>query len=141
MATVGSASLYIGWRRSVSATMRQPHVAGEKLFVDYAGDTVPVFDGAPGRSDVRTCSSPCSGHRITPMPKPDGARGWLTGSVRTSTRSHSSAARRSCWFATICGLGCTATCRYEPGINRTYQEMAAHYERSGAADPGPPPAR
>jgi len=26
--------------------MRQTHVAGEKLFVDYAGDTVPVFDGA-----------------------------------------------------------------------------------------------
>ena len=41
-------SLYIGWRRGVSATMRQTHVAGEKLFVDYAGDTVPVFDGATG---------------------------------------------------------------------------------------------
>ena len=23
--------------------------------------------------------------------------------------------------------GVTAACRYEPGINRTYQEMAAHY--------------
>lgn len=40
--------LYIEWRRGVSATMRQTHVAGEKLFVDYAGDTVPVFDGATG---------------------------------------------------------------------------------------------
>lgn len=40
--------LYIDWRRGVSATMRQTHVAGEKLFVDYAGDTVPVFDGATG---------------------------------------------------------------------------------------------
>jgi transposase len=28
--------------------MRQTHVAGEKLFVDYAGDTVAVFDGATG---------------------------------------------------------------------------------------------
>jgi len=28
--------------------MRQTHAAGEKLFVDYAGDTVPVFDGATG---------------------------------------------------------------------------------------------
>ncbi len=40
--------LYIAWRRGVSATMRQTHVAGEKLFVDYAGDTVPVFDAATG---------------------------------------------------------------------------------------------
>nr|MDA8251400.1 IS21 family transposase [Rhodospirillales bacterium] len=40
--------LYIDWRRGISATMRQTHVAGEKLFVDYAGDTVPVFDGASG---------------------------------------------------------------------------------------------
>ena len=40
--------LYVEWRRGVSATMRQTHVAGEKLFVDYAGDTVPVFDGASG---------------------------------------------------------------------------------------------
>ena len=29
--------LYIDWRRGVSATMRQTHLAGEKLFVDYAG--------------------------------------------------------------------------------------------------------
>jgi len=35
--------LYIEWRRGISATMRQTHVAGEKLFVDYAGDTVPVI--------------------------------------------------------------------------------------------------
>src|SRR5579884_328491 len=40
--------LYIEWRRGVSATMRQIHVAGEKLFVDYAGDTVPVFDRGSG---------------------------------------------------------------------------------------------
>ena len=28
--------------------MRQIHVAGEKLFVDYAGDTVPIVDAATG---------------------------------------------------------------------------------------------
>jgi transposase len=32
--------------------MRQTHAAGEKLFVDFAGDTVPVFDGLTGQ--VRT---------------------------------------------------------------------------------------
>ena len=34
--------LYRGWEARLSVTMRQSHRAGEKLFVDYAGDTVPV---------------------------------------------------------------------------------------------------
>ena len=35
--------LYRSWEGKLSVTMRQTHVAGEKLFVDYAGDTVPVI--------------------------------------------------------------------------------------------------
>jgi transposase len=41
--------LYGEWRRRISATMRQAHVAGEKLFVDFAGDTIAVFDAAFGQ--------------------------------------------------------------------------------------------
>jgi transposase len=43
--------LYVEWRHGITATMRQTHAAGEKLFVDFAGDTVPVFDALTG--DVR----------------------------------------------------------------------------------------
>ena len=39
---------YGGWRKRISATMRQTHVAGEKLFVDWAGDTIGVIDPATG---------------------------------------------------------------------------------------------
>jgi len=35
--------LYRGWASRVSVTMRQSHAGGDKLFVDYAGDTVPVI--------------------------------------------------------------------------------------------------
>ena len=35
--------LYRGFERSLSVTMRQAHAAGDKLFVDYAGDTVAVM--------------------------------------------------------------------------------------------------
>jgi transposase len=35
--------LYRGWEGRLSVTMRQSHVAGDKLFVDYAGDGVPVM--------------------------------------------------------------------------------------------------
>ena len=111
--------LYIEWRRGVSATMRQTHVAGEKLFVDYAGDTVPVFDGATGEerrahvfvavlggagqsSGGAAAGMPAEGRRTTPTPRRAGARAWPTGSARTSTRSRSSAGCPSCWCATTC---------------------------------------
>src|SRR4029453_15737830 len=40
--------LYRDWRNTISATMRQTHGPAEKLFVDFAGDTVAVFDAATG---------------------------------------------------------------------------------------------
>src|ERR1700730_10592634 len=35
--------LYRGWASRISVTMRQTHAGGDKLFVDYAGDTVAVI--------------------------------------------------------------------------------------------------
>lgn len=40
--------LYRAFARSLKRSMRQIHRAGEKLFADYAGDTVPVIDPATG---------------------------------------------------------------------------------------------
>jgi len=40
--------LYKDWRGRASATMRQRHIAGEKLFVDYAGQTVEIVDAMTG---------------------------------------------------------------------------------------------
>lgn len=39
---------YQRFRRSLEFSCRQVHVAGEKLFVDYAGDTVGVCDASTG---------------------------------------------------------------------------------------------
>jgi hypothetical protein len=47
------ANLYRAWRGSVDVTMRQVHVAGEKLFVDFPGDTVPVWDRRAGEVALR----------------------------------------------------------------------------------------
>ena len=35
--------LYRAWEAKLPVTMRQTHIGGDKLFVDYAGDTVPVI--------------------------------------------------------------------------------------------------
>ena len=44
--------LYRDWRGRLAPTMRQTHVAGDKLFVDYAGARADVIDGLTG--EVRT---------------------------------------------------------------------------------------
>ena len=40
--------LYVEWRHGITATMRQTHAAGEKLFVDFAGDHIAVWDEHTG---------------------------------------------------------------------------------------------
>src|SRR5680860_456944 len=39
---------YRAWRGKLDLVMRQEHRAGEKLFVDYAGQTVPIIDRTTG---------------------------------------------------------------------------------------------
>ena len=39
---------YQQWARRLKRSMRQSHEAGDKLFVDYAGQTVPVVDASTG---------------------------------------------------------------------------------------------
>src|SRR5271155_4969445 len=45
--------LYRAFEARLSPTMRQSHVAGERMFVDYAGTTLEVTDGTTG--EVRVC--------------------------------------------------------------------------------------
>jgi transposase len=39
---------YRAWDATLKVSMRQVHRAGEKLFADYAGPTVPVIDASTG---------------------------------------------------------------------------------------------
>ncbi|MCW5285870.1 IS21 family transposase [Verminephrobacter eiseniae] len=39
---------YRAWALGLKRSMRQTHIAGDKLFVDYDGDTVPIVDAATG---------------------------------------------------------------------------------------------
>src|SRR3981189_1289772 len=42
--------LYRAWEARLSPTMRQSHVAGERMFVDYAGTTLEVIDASTGET-------------------------------------------------------------------------------------------
>ncbi len=45
-------TLYLDWLKKQRRSMRQTHKAGEKLFVDYAGQTVPIVSKRTG--EIRT---------------------------------------------------------------------------------------
>jgi len=44
--------LYRSWLRRQEVVLRQEHRAGEKLFVDFAGDTIPVHPAVAGENDT-----------------------------------------------------------------------------------------
>jgi transposase len=119
--------LYSAWRRSVSATMRQTHAAGEKLFVDFAGDTVPVINPLTGEirlAHIFVAALGASNFIYAEARWSEGLADWISVHVNALT------AIGGVPKAVVCDnlkAGVTKPSRYEPGINRTYQEFAAYY--------------
>ena len=119
--------LYRRWCKTISPTMRQTHTAGEKMFVDFAGDTVAVFDATTGAercAHVFVAVLGASNYTYAEARWSEGLADWIGAHVNTFTAIDGVAK------AVVCDnlkAGVTATCRYEPGINRTYQELAEHY--------------
>ena len=118
---------YSDWRKCITPTMRQTHLAGEKLFVDWAGDTIPVFDPATGR-----------GRRAHIFVAALGASNYTYAEARWSEMLPDWIGAHVNALAAIGGVpkalvpdnlkaGITKPSRYEPGINRTYQDLADHY--------------
>ena len=119
--------LFVDWRRQLSPTMRQTHLAGEKLFVDWAGDTTPVVDPATGeerRAHVFVAALGASNFTYAEARWSETLPDWIGAHVNA--------------FSAIGGVakalvpdnlkaGITKPSRYEPGINRTYQDLADHY--------------
>ena len=118
---------YGGWKKRISPTMRQTHVAGEKLFVDWAGDTIGVTDPATGeerRARIFVAALGASNFTYAEARWSETLPDWIGAHVNA--------------LAAIGGVpkalvpdnlkaGVTKPSRYEPGINRTYQDLADHY--------------
>jgi len=69
---------YSDWRKKQKRSMRQTHRAGEKLFIDYAGPTMPVVCATTG--EIRTAQIfGCWALPITPLPKRPGAKACRIG--------------------------------------------------------------
>jgi transposase len=118
---------YQAWRQRCDLVMRQTHRAGEQLFVDFCGQTVPITH--PGTGEIRQVQIfvavlGASSYTDAEAVETQRLADWIGAHVRT--------------FEFLGGCpqvlvpdnlksGLTKPCRYEPDIQSTYAEMAAHY--------------
>jgi hypothetical protein len=77
---------YQHWRRHLDVVLRQEHKAGGKMFVDWAGATIPVYDATTGQAGRHRCLFLCWAPVLTPTQKRLGISSWKPGFRRTSTR-------------------------------------------------------
>jgi transposase len=121
-------SLYQEWTGRLSVTMRQSHAAGDKLFVDYAGDTVSVIvnrlTGEVRQAQIFVAVLGASSFTFAYASWTQTLPDFVAGHVRA--------------FEAIGGVphllvpdntktAVIKACLYEPVVNRSYAEMARHY--------------
>jgi transposase len=118
---------YNRWLATASVTMRQEHRAGEKCFVDFSGDGVPVVDPVTGEVRVAKLFVAVLGGSSLTYAEPA-----FSEDIPTWVGCH---VRAFAWFGGVTELvvpdnlksGVTRAHRYEPDINPTYTELARHY--------------
>jgi len=118
---------YRNWAKTIDPCMRQDHKAGEKLFVDYCGLTVPVVDRATGetyQAQVFVAALGASNYTYAEATQTQSLPDWIGSHVR-ALRFFGGAPELL--VPDNVKVGITHACRYEPDLNPTYQEMAAHY--------------
>lgn len=119
--------LYREWRGRLSPTMRQTHAPGDKLFVDYAGPTVPVIDALTGevrQAQIFVAVLGASNYTCAEATWSQSLPDWI-GSHRRAFEFFGGVPRLV--VPDNLKSGVAKACRYEPDLTRTYAEMLAHY--------------
>jgi transposase len=119
--------LYQNWANKLDIALRQRHNAGEKLFIDYAGNTIPVNDPETGnitQAQLFIAVLGASNYTFAEATPSQALPYWI--------KSHIHAFE---FFEGVAQIlvpdnlksGVTHPSRYEPDINPTYNDMALHY--------------
>jgi len=119
---------YSHWRRLQKRSMRQQHKAGEKCFVDYCGQTVPIVCASTGEArmaqifvGVLGASNYTYAEATLTQSLPD----WLSSHVRTFEYFGGTSA---IIVPDNLKSGVSKACRYDPHLNPSYQQLASHYQ-------------
>ena len=116
------------WQKQQRRSMRQIHKAGEKCFIDYCGPTVPIIN--PQTGEIRTAQVfvavlGASNYTYAEATWSQVLQDWLMSHVRTFE-----------FFGGVPEMiipdnlrsGVSKACRYDPDLNPSYQQLAAHYQ-------------
>ena len=119
--------LYRDWLGKQAISLRQEHRAGEKLFVDFAGDKLPITDpknGAITQGHLFVAVLGCSNYTFAEVTPTEQLPEWIGAQINALEAikgvplvvvpdNPKAMVTRPCW--------------YDPDINPTYQEMAEYY--------------
>lgn len=120
--------LYNRWHKHLDISLRQEHLAGEKLFIDYAGQTVSIFNPDTGgvelEAQIFIATLGASNYSYAEATASQTLPDWIKSHIRAFE-----------FFGGVAQIlvpdnlksGVTHPCRYEPDINLTYLDLARHY--------------
>lgn len=119
--------LYHEFAQTLRLTLRQTYTAGEVTFVDYSGQTMPIYDrenGKVSQAEIFVAVLGASNYTFAEATADQSLLSWVGSHVRAFE-----------YFGGVTHKivvdnlksGVTKACRYEPQINRTYADMIAHY--------------
>jgi transposase len=119
---------YRRWARALKPSMRQVHRAGEKLFVDFSGQRPHLVDPTTGEElalELFVGVLGASGLIYAEATRSQDLPSWVGAHVRMLDSFQGSTA---IWVPDNLKSGVTTAHRYEPEINRTYADLARHYD-------------
>jgi transposase len=118
---------YRQWLGRRGLTMRQVHLAGEKTFVDYSGKKPSIWDPKTGEAievELFVAVLGASSYTYAEATRTQQGPDWIASHTRAAAYFGGVTA------AYVCDQlrsGVTVPCRYEPGVQRTYEEWAEHH--------------
>lgn len=119
---------YAVWAQAVEPVMRQRHVFGQKLYVDYAGDTIPIVEPVTGEirpAQIFVSAAGGSSYTFAEATWSQALPCWIGSHVRMFQ-----------FYGGVFEIlvpdnlksGVTKADFYEPDINPTYHALAIHYK-------------
>jgi transposase len=121
---------YREWANRQKVTMRQIHKAGEKVFVDYAGMRPSVVDPTTGERipvELFVAVLGASNYTFAEATATQQSADWIGSHVRLV--EYLGGVPALCVPDQL-KSGVVLASRYEPGIQRTYEEWSQHYGTS-----------
>ena len=129
----GSTPLLIECPKCDQHRLRQEHKAGEKMFVDWAGAAIPVYDATIGQAwpaSLFVSVLGASSYAYAEATRDQQMQNWIQAHI------HALEFYGGAPTLTVPDNTKTAApraCRYDPDLNPTYQEFAVHYGMGSSA--------